>query len=115
MTNTEIVWMTPTAHTRLKNKLAALRSQPNIEVPDDFMDYDDNLIARYRARQEQIRELDALLTNAIVSEDPGDIYTAEVEHESDADGNAVTDVGVDTAQSVSPTSPSPNVRTRPGS
>ena len=47
MTSTEPVWMTRQAHTRLQNELAALRSRPSIEVPDDFMDYDDNLVANY--------------------------------------------------------------------
>ena len=41
MTSTERLWMTRAAHTRLQNELAALRSRPSIEVPDDFMDYDD--------------------------------------------------------------------------
>ena len=45
MTSTERLWMTREAHTRLKTELAALRSRPSIEVPDDFMDYDDNLVA----------------------------------------------------------------------
>ena len=43
MTSTERLWMTREAHTRLQAELAALRSRPSIEVPDDFMDYDDNL------------------------------------------------------------------------
>ena len=33
---------------RLKTELAALRSHPSIEVPEDFMDYDDNLVAKLR-------------------------------------------------------------------
>ena len=78
MTNTEFVWMTPKARTRLTNKLAALRSEHIIEVRDDFIDYEGDVIAGDRARHEQIRELETLLSNAIVSEDPEDIYTAEV-------------------------------------
>ena len=45
MTSTERLWMTREAHTRLKTELAALRSRRGIEVPEDFMDYDDNLMA----------------------------------------------------------------------
>ena len=45
MTSTERLWMTREAHTRLKTELAALRSRRGIEVPEDFMDYDDNLVA----------------------------------------------------------------------
>ena len=64
MTSTERLWMTCEAHTRLQAELAALRSRPSIEVPDDFMDYDDNLVAKYSARQARIRQIQDLLTNA---------------------------------------------------
>ena len=77
MTSTEPVWMTRQAHTRLKAELAALRSRPNIEVPEDFMDYDDNLVANYTARQARIRQIQDLLTNAVVGEDPPDDGIAE--------------------------------------
>ena len=77
MTSTEPVWMTRQAHTRLQNELAALRSRPRIEVPEDFMDYDDNLVANYTARQARIRQIQDLLTNAVVGEDPPDDGVAE--------------------------------------
>src|SRR6185437_10627687 len=77
MTSTEPVWMTRQAHTRLQNELASLRSRPNIEVPEDFMDYDDNLVANYTARQARIRQIQDLLTNAVVGEDPPDDGVAE--------------------------------------
>jgi transcription elongation factor GreA len=77
MTSTEPVWMTRQAHTRLQDELAALRSRPNIEVPEDFMDYDDNLVANYTARQARIRQIQDLLTNAVVGEDPPDDGVAE--------------------------------------
>jgi len=77
MTSTEPVWMTREAHTRLQIELAALRSRPNIEVPDDFMDYDANLVANYTARQARIRQIQDLLTNAVVGEDPPDDGVAE--------------------------------------
>jgi transcription elongation GreA/GreB family factor len=69
--------MTRAAHTRLQNELAALRSRPNFEVPEDFMDYDDNLVANYTARQARIRQIQDLLTNAAVGEDPPDDGIAE--------------------------------------
>ena len=77
MTSTERLWMTREAHTRLKTELAALRSRPSVEVPDDFMDYDDNLVAKYSARQARIRQIQDLLANAVVGEDPPDDGIAE--------------------------------------
>ena len=77
MTTTEPVWMTRQAHARLQNELAALRSQPSIEVPGDFMDFDDNLVASYTARQARIRQIEDLFTNAVVGEDPPDDGIAE--------------------------------------
>jgi len=77
MTSTERLWMTREAHTRLQSELAALRSRPSIEVPDDFMDYDDNLVAKYSARQARIRQIQDLLSNAVVGEDPPDDGIAE--------------------------------------
>ncbi len=76
MTTTERLWMTREAHTRLQAELAALRSRPNI-VPEDFMDYDDNLVANYTARQARIRQIQDLLSNAVVGEDPPDDGIAE--------------------------------------
>ena len=69
MTSTQRIWMTRQDYTRLHNELAALRSRRSIEVPDDFMDYDANLIAGYPARRARIREIQDLLTNAVVGED----------------------------------------------
>src|SRR4051794_19198618 len=77
MTSTERLWMTRTAHSRLQAELAALRSRPSVEVPEDFMDYDDNLVAKYSARQARIRQIQDLLTNAVVGEDPPDDGMAE--------------------------------------
>ena len=69
MTSTQRIWMTRQDYTRLHNELAALRSRRSIEVPDDFMDYDANLITGYPARRARIREIQDLLTNAVVGED----------------------------------------------
>ena len=41
------------------------------------MDYDDNLVAKYSARQARIRQIQDLLTNAVVGEDPPDDGIAE--------------------------------------
>ena len=79
MTTTEHVWMTRQAHTRLETELAALRSRPSIEVPDDLMDYDGNL-ATHLARQTRIRQIRDLLINANVGEDPPDDGIAEANH-----------------------------------
>ena len=38
MTTTQGVWMTRRAYIRLQAELAGLRSQPAIEVPDDFVE-----------------------------------------------------------------------------
>jgi transcription elongation factor GreA len=65
MTTIQRIRMTRRDYTRLHNELAALRSRRSIEVPDDFMDYDASLIAH----QARIREIEDVLTNAVVSED----------------------------------------------
>ncbi|MBY0290707.1 MAG: GreA/GreB family elongation factor [Mycobacteriaceae bacterium] len=76
-TRTERPWMTREAHTRLKLELAGLRSRRGIEVPDDLMDYDDNLMAAHVARQARIRQIQELLGNAVVGDDPPDDGIAE--------------------------------------
>jgi transcription elongation factor GreA len=69
--------MTRRDYTRLQNELSALRSRCSVEVPDDFMDYDANLIARRSARQSRIREIENMLANAIVDGKPaGDLVAA---------------------------------------
>jgi transcription elongation factor GreA len=66
MTSIQRIRMTHQDYIRLHGELAALRSRRSVEVPDDFMDYDANLLARHSARQERIREIEDLLTNAVV-------------------------------------------------
>ena len=77
MTTTEPVWMTREAQRRLLDELASLRSRPNIEVPEDSMAYDDDLVASHNARQARIRQIQDLLNNAVVGEDPPDDGVAE--------------------------------------
>jgi transcription elongation factor GreA len=77
MTGIDPVWMTRQAHTRLRAELAALRSRPVIDIPRDFMDYDDNLLSNYTARQARIRQILDLLATAVVGEDPPDDGIAE--------------------------------------
>ncbi len=66
MTSIQRIRMTHQDYTRLHEELAAQRSQCSVEVPDDIMDYDANLLARHSARQARIREIEDLLTNAVV-------------------------------------------------
>lgn len=68
MTATERVCMTRQDYVRLQNELAALRSRPGIEVPDDLMDYDGNLGVRDTALIKRIHKIHDLLTNAVVDE-----------------------------------------------
>lgn len=70
MTNTQGICLTRHQYGRLMNELTALRSRRSIEVPDDFMDYDANRIARYSARRTRIREIEDLLARAIVKDTP---------------------------------------------
>ena len=77
MTSTERLWMTREAYTRLKTELATLRSRRGIEVPADFLDFDDNLMAAHVARQARIHQIQELLGNAVVGEDPPDDDVAE--------------------------------------
>lgn len=77
MTDSECVWMTRKAYIGLQMELAALRSQPTVEVPDDLMECDDSLVAGQRARQARIHQIHELLMNADVGEDPPDDGIAE--------------------------------------
>lgn len=76
MNETQGIWLTRHAYGRLLGELRALRSRRSIEVPDDFMDYDANRIARYSARRARIRAIEDLLARAILLEDAVD-NTAE--------------------------------------
>jgi transcription elongation factor GreA len=69
MTNIQRIRMTRQDYTRLHQELAALRSRRSTEVPNDFRDYDANLIAGYPAPRARIREIEDVLTNAVVGED----------------------------------------------
>lgn len=76
MTATERIWMTPQAHSRLAAELAALRSHPSGEDRHD-VEYDDTRVANHAARQARIRQVEDLLTQAVVGEDPPDDGVAE--------------------------------------
>lgn len=73
MTSAERIWMTPRDYARLRDELATLRSRRGIEVPDDLMDYEPNLTAGYLSRRERIREIQDLLSNAVVDDGRGRI------------------------------------------
>jgi transcription elongation GreA/GreB family factor len=77
MNDKEWVWMTRRAYNGLKMELSSIRARPSVEVPDDFMDCDDSVVAGYRARQARIHQIHELLTNAIVGETPPDDGIAE--------------------------------------
>lgn len=86
MIDTQGICITQRDYGRLVNELTALRSRRSIEVPDDFMDYDANRIARYSARRARIREIEGVLARAIVTEDtanniarPGMVVTIRYE------------------------------------
>lgn len=68
MTSIQRIQMTRQDYTRLHTELAELRSRSS-EGPDDFLDYGANPTARDRARQVRLREIEDVLTNAVVGED----------------------------------------------
>ncbi|WP_082949167.1 GreA/GreB family elongation factor [Mycolicibacterium celeriflavum] len=76
MSSAQYVSMTRQAHTRLNNELAGLRSQPSIEVHDDFMDAAENRIG-YRARRARIRQIEDLLAEVSVDAELPDDGIAE--------------------------------------
>lgn len=73
MASTEPIWMTRQQYARLRNKLNALRSGLIVETPDDAMDFDANRVARQR----RIREIQKLLSKAIIGENPAGDSIAE--------------------------------------
>lgn len=62
-------WLTADAHARLVAELAALRREPDLGDEDRFV--------RDQHRQARIRQLEDLLHNAVVGEDPPDDGIAE--------------------------------------
>lgn len=68
------VWLTPQAHHRLRNELTALLA-PARTRPDD--EAGDPGIAGDRARERRIRQINDLLSHAVVGEDPPDDGVAE--------------------------------------
>jgi transcription elongation GreA/GreB family factor len=75
MTNTQPrrTWLTPHAHQRLMTELAELSRTAS---DDESTDRDDPATIR-RQRQDRIREIQHLLGNAVVGEDPPDDGIAE--------------------------------------
>ncbi|MFI6367939.1 GreA/GreB family elongation factor [Nocardia sp. NPDC050630] len=77
MTSTAAVWMTSRARDRLETELQELLAQRHIEVPtEDGDDYARNQ-ALQSARQERIRRLHHLLSNALIGQNPPDDGIAE--------------------------------------
>lgn len=75
MTSTERVWLSPQAHRRLQAELAALL------MPDRRSDetdrQDDQATTQLHPRQARIRQIQDLLNNAVVGQDPPDDGIAE--------------------------------------
>ncbi|RKT55134.1 GreA/GreB family elongation factor [Saccharothrix australiensis] len=71
------VWLTPQAHQRLLAELAALTGNAAPSALDGTAAQDDRDPSRRRQREERIREIHDLLTNAVVGEDPPDDGIAE--------------------------------------
>ncbi|MFE9750469.1 GreA/GreB family elongation factor [Saccharothrix saharensis] len=67
-------WLTPHAHQRLRAELAELNRTAG--AADDPADQDDRAALR-RQRQDRLREIQDLLANAVVGEDPPDDGIAE--------------------------------------
>ena len=68
------VWLTPQAHHRLRNELTALLA-PARTRPDD--EAGEPGIAGDQARERRIRQINDLLSHAVVGEDPPDDGVAE--------------------------------------
>ena len=66
-------WLTPHAHQRLRAELAELSRTAGDDEPTD----QDDRAAIRRQRQDRIREIQHLLGNAVVGEDPPDDGIAE--------------------------------------
>ncbi|MPZ85320.1 MAG: transcription elongation factor GreAB [Actinophytocola sp.] len=73
MTSTQRVWLTPQAHRRLSDELAALLAPRPVRAADEAADQDDATIRR----QTRIREILDLLDDAVVGEDAPDDGVAE--------------------------------------
>ncbi len=67
MTSTQRIWLTPQAHSRLQAELTALLA------PDGPLGQDD----QFTTRRARLRQLQDLLNNAVVGEDPPDDGIAE--------------------------------------
>lgn len=76
-TSTERVWLTPQAHHRLQAELAALLLECSTSAADDDIDQDDHTSTRYHVRHARIRQIQDLLTNAVIGQDPPDDGIAE--------------------------------------
>ena len=71
MTSIQRVWLTPQARERLQAELAALIS-PTTMTAGDTLDRDDYMPTRHHRRQARIRQIQDLLGDAVVGQDPPD-------------------------------------------
>ncbi|WP_433272198.1 GreA/GreB family elongation factor [Actinosynnema sp. CS-041913] len=77
MTSTRRVWLTPHAHRRLRAELADLLASGAAPVLGETTDQDDRDPTRRQQRQGRIREIQDLLNDAVVGQDPPDDGVAE--------------------------------------
>lgn len=78
MIDTQRVWLTPDAHARLLAELTALLSPEHGASADGSTGADDDQFPhRHHSRQARIRQIQDLLNNAVVGEDPPDDGVAE--------------------------------------
>ena len=73
-TTTPRVWLTPQAHHRLRNELTTLLAPARTSLGEDT---GESSFTSRRDRETRIRQINDLLTNAIVGEDPPDDGVAE--------------------------------------
>lgn len=73
MTSTERVWLTRQAHNRLRAELATLLSTDAASGADQ----DDSAVTRHYERHTRIRQIQDLMNNAVVGQDPPDDGIAE--------------------------------------
>ncbi len=76
MTSTQRVWLTPQARDRLEAELAALLT-PTTAAAGDTLDQDEYVTTRHHQRHARIRQIQDLLGNAVVGQDPPDDGIAE--------------------------------------
>ncbi|MCV7257896.1 GreA/GreB family elongation factor [Mycobacterium shimoidei] len=76
MTDVQSVWISPQAYERLQQELATLRER-QISARADRFDTEEHATVDQREQQARIRQIQDILVNAVVGEDPPDDGIAE--------------------------------------